>query len=100
MLKSFTQAWLHHKTTRFKSAQVAQKKAKAPKACLLIILKKKLSKENFNKYSLNFFKLKNAKGTPITGTVETLSKYLISSVICVGVLYLLAMFGLHRIEFV
>ena len=52
----------------------------------------------------NFFsKLKNAEGTLITGMVKTSSKYLINSVICVGVLYsldLLAMFGLHRIELV
>ena len=55
-------------------------------------------------FSLKIFvsKLKNDGGTVITVIIETLIKYWISSVICVGVLHLLdlsAMFGLHTIEF-
>ena len=55
-------------------------------------------------YSLKIFlKLKNTKGMVITVMVETSFKCLISSAICVGMLQLLdllAMFGLHKIEFV
>ena len=50
-----------------------------------------------------FSKLKNAEGTKIMRMVETLTKYLISSVTCVDVLELLDLldiFDLHRIEFV
>ena len=53
--------------------------------------------------SKNFSKLKNAEGRKIMRMVETLTKYLISSVTSVGVLELLdllAIFDLHRIEFV
>ena len=79
-----------------------QKKAETHKACWLTMLKKVI-KTIFNKHSLNlFFILKNAEGALIAAMVET-SKYLISLRISAGVwqfLDLLAIFGLHEIEFV
>ena len=55
------------------------------------------------KKARNLLKPKNAEGMVIAVMVETSFKCLISAAICVGVLQLLnllAMFGLHRIEFV
>ena len=55
--------------------------------------------EIFDKYSLKIFsKLKNAESTVTTRMPETSSKYLFCSVICAGVLDLLAIFGPHRTD--
>ena len=65
---------------------------------------KKVNKKVYNECLLKFFsKLKNAEGMITAGTVKTSSKYSISSIVCVGLLYLLhflVISGLLRIELI